>query len=487
VSDGGDAVDAVVVGAGPNGLAAAIALARAGRSVTVLEANATIGGGSRSAELTLPGFTHDLCSAVHPLGRASPFFTRLPLERHGLTWIEPPVAIGHPQDDGSAALVHRDLDTTAAGLGADGAAYARLIGPIAREWQVVADGMFGPLRIGPLVRHPFVLARFGLGALQPVSWLARRFRTRNARALITGVAAHSMLRMEQPASGAFGLTLLASAHAVGWPISAGGSQRIADALAAHLVTDLGGAILTGRRVTTLADLPPHRAALMDVTPRQLLAMAGDRLRGTYARQLRRFRYGPGSFKLDIALDGPVPWRNDGLHQAGTVHLGGTAAEIAASERTVARGRVPERPFVLVAQPSRFDPSRAPEGKHTLWAYCHVPNGSTTDMTEPILSQVERFAPGFRERILAVSARGPAELEAENANHVGGDINGGLQDLAQLFTRPAIRVDPYATPDPGLFICSSSTPPGGGVHGLCGMYAARSALHGALRNAGPGAG
>jgi len=469
-----------VVGAGPNGLAAAISVASTGRSVTVLEANDTIGGGSRSGELTLPGFTHDLCSAVHPLGRASRFFARLPLERHGLRWIDPPVAIGHPLDDGSAALVYRDLAATSAGLGVDGHRYARLIGPIARDWDLIADSLLGPLRIGPLVRHPFALGRYGLDSLQPVSWHARRFRTARARALISGAAAHSMLRMEQPGSGAFGVTLLASAHAVGWPIPAGGSQRIADALAAHLTEDLGGTILTGRRVGSLADLPPHRAALFDVTPRQLLAIAGERLRGTYARQLRRYRYGPGSFKLDIALDGPVPWRNEDLRQAGTVHLGGSAEEIATSERAVARGEVPERPFVLVAQQSLFDASRAPAGKHTLWAYCHVPNGSGVDMTEPILSQVERFAPGFRDRILARSAMGPAELEAKNANYVGGDINGGLQDLAQLFTRPALRLDPYATPDPSLFLCSSSTPPGGGVHGLCGMHAAASALRGVLR-------
>jgi phytoene dehydrogenase-like protein len=476
----GDERDAVVVGSGPNGMAAAIALARAGRSVTVFEANDTIGGGARSAELTLPGFTHDICSAVHPLGRASPFFAQLPLGEHGLEWIEPPIAIGHPLDDGSAALVRRDLAATAAGLGEDSRAYARLVGPVAGDWDVIARELLGPLRIGSPLRHPIAVPRFGLRAIQPTAWLARRFRTPAARALLVGVAAHSMLPIEQPVTGAFAVSLLASAHAVGWPIPRGGSQRIADALAAHLTTDLGGEIVTGRRIEQLDELPRHRAALLDVTPRQLLSIAGPRLGGAYAWQLRRFRYGPGTFKLDLALDGPIPWRSPELGAAGTVHLGGTAEEIAASQRTIARGRVSRRPFVILAQPSRFDPSRAPAGRDTVWAYCHLPNGSTADMTEAILAQVERFAPGFRERVLALSASGPAVIEGRNANHVGGDINGGIQDLWQLFTRPAWRLDPYTTPDPGIFICSSSTPPGGGVHGLCGAHAAASALRRVLR-------
>jgi phytoene dehydrogenase-like protein len=472
--------DAVVVGAGPNGLAAAIVLARAGRSVTVIEANDTIGGGARSAELTLPGFTHDLCSAIHPLGRASPFFAGLPLAEHGLEWIEPPIAIGHPLDDGSVALVRRDLEATASGLGEDGRAYARFIGPIARDWDVIVRELLGPIRIGAPFRHPLAVPRFGLLALQPATWLARRFRTPRARALLSGVAAHSMLPLEQPVTGAFAISLLASAHAVGWPIPRGGSQRIADALAAHLTFDLGAEIVTGERVTGMDDLPRHRAVLFDLTPRQLLAIAGPRLRGAYAWQLRRYRYGPGTFKLDLALDGPIPWRNPELNEAGTVHLGGSAEEIAADQRLVARGRVSRRPFVLLAQPSRFDPSRAPAGRHTVWAYCHLPPGSTADMTDAILAQVERFAPGFRERVLALHAMGPASIEAHNANYVGGDINGGAQDLWQLFTRPAWRLDPYTTPDPRIFICSSSTPPGGGVHGLCGAHAAASALRRILR-------
>jgi phytoene dehydrogenase-like protein len=469
------ATDAVVVGAGPNGLAAAIALARAGRSVTVFEGNETIGGGCRSAELTLPGFVHDVCSAIHPLAAGSPFFAELPLERHGLEWIEPPVALAHPLDDGSAALVLRDLDETAAGMGADGSSYARLVRPLARDWSVIVDELLGPLPLAAPFRHPIAVSRFGLLALQPATWIARRFRTDAVRGLFAGVAAHSFLPLRQPGSAAFGLALLAAAHAVGWPLPRGGSQRIVDALAAHLVSDLGGSIVTGQRIARLVELPPHDAALLDVTPRQLLAMAGDRISGGYAAQLRRFRYGPGSFKVDLAIDGPIPWRNADLLRAGTVHLGGTADEVTASERAVARGQVSAAPFVLLAQQSLFDPSRAPQGRHTVWAYCHVPNGSTTDMTEPIIGQIERFAPGFRERVLALRARGPRELEAENPNYIGGDINGGLQNLPQLYTRPAIRLDPYATPDPRLFICSSSTPPGGGVHGICGANAAVSAL------------
>jgi phytoene dehydrogenase-like protein len=471
--------DAIVVGAGPNGLAAAITLARAGRGVLVLEARPEVGGGSRSAELTLPGFLHDVCSAVHPLGRSSPVFSEWPLAEHGLEWIEPPVAIAHPLDDGSAALVHRDLDATAGGLGEDGDAYRRLIGPVAADWDMIARELLGPLRIGPGLRHPFAVGRYAINALQPVTWLARRFRTPQARALLAGVAAHSFVRLEKPMTGLFALSLLASAHAVGWPIPRGGSQRIADALARYL-RSLGGEIITDHPVRSLEGLPPHRAVLLDLTPRQVLAVAGERLGGIYAAQLRRYRYGPGVFKLDLALDAPVPWANRAVAEAGTVHLGGPLSQITAGERMVAAGRPVNRPFVLVAQPSLFDPTRAPEGKHVVWAYCHVPNGSTADMTEPILAQLERFAPGTRDRIVGRSTMGPAALESYNPNYVGGDINGGLQDLAQLWTRPAIRLDPYRTPDPTLFICSSSTPPGGGVHGLCGYHAARSALRGALR-------
>jgi phytoene dehydrogenase-like protein len=469
----------VVVGAGPNGLAAAITLARGGRSVLVVEANATVGGGSRSAALTLPGFVHDVCSAVHPLGRGSPAFAEWPLAEHGLEWIEPPVAIGHPLDDGSAALVRRGLDATAEGLGEDGERYRSLAAPAARDWELIARTMLGPLNLVAPLRHPIALGRFGIGALQPATWLAGRFRTPQARALLAGIAAHSFLRLNQPITGSFVLAFLGSAHAVGWPIPRGGSQRIADALASYL-RSLGGEIRTGQRVTDLRELPPHRAVLLDLTPRQILAVAGDRFGGAYERQLRRYRYGPGVFKVDLALDGPVPWTNPGLLEAGTVHLGGTLEEIVASERAVARGRHPERPFTLVAQPSVFDPSRAPEGKHTLWAYCHVPNGSRVDMTERILDQLERFAPGVRKRIIGRSTMDTAAVEAYNANYVGGDINGGLQDLFQLWTRPAIRLDPYSTPDPRVFVCSSSTPPGGGVHGLCGWHAAQSALRGVLK-------
>jgi len=474
-----DRYDAIVVGAGPNGLAAAISLSRAGRSVLVVEARPTIGGGSRTAELTLPGFRHDVCSAIHPLGRGSPVFGELRLARHGLAWIEPPVQLAHPLDDGAAAFVLRDLDATASTLGSDGRAYARLLGPVARDWEVITRRFLGP--IDPLagLRHPGVALRLGWRSIQPARLLARRFRTDAARALLAGASAHSMLPLDALASGAFGVSLLASAHAVGWPMPVGGSQAIPDALAAHLA-QLGGEIRTGLEIRSLKELPPHRAILFDLTPRQVLAIAGDRLRGAYAAQLRRYRYGPGSFKLDIALDGPIPWRNPRVGEAGTVHLGGRLEEIVASERAVSRGRVPERPFVLLAQQSRFDASRAPGGKHTVWAYCHVPNGSPADMTEPILAQVERFAPGFRERILQVHAMGAHELEAYNPNYIGGDINGGLQSLTQFFTRPAVRLDPYSTPDPGLFICSSSTPPGGGVHGICGWRAARSALRGVLR-------
>jgi phytoene dehydrogenase-like protein len=471
--------DAVVVGSGPNGLAAAVTLARAGRSVLVVEARDTIGGGARSAALTVPGFVHDVCSAIHPLGRSSPAFADWPLAEHGLEWIDPPIALAHPLDDGSAALVGRDLAATAASLGEDGERYTKLLAPIARDWELIAREMLGPFRLSGPLRHPVALSRFGLNAIQPVSLLMRRFRGPHAAAVLAGCGAHSFLRLDQLATGAFAISLLAAAHTVGWPIPRGGSQRIADALASYL-RSLGGEIRTGWPVASLGELPPHRAVLFDLTPRQVLAISGRRLRGSYARQLRRYRYGPGVFKLDLALDEPIPWANPDLLRAGTVHLGGAAAEVAGAARSVARGRIPERPLVLLAQPSLFDDTRAPAGQHVAWAYCHVPNGSSADMTEPILAQLERFAPGAGKRIVGRSAMGPAAFEAYNANHVGGDINGGLQDIRQLWTRPAIRWDPYSSPDPSLFICSSSTPPGGGVHGLCGWYAARSALAGVLK-------
>ncbi|HET7599875.1 MAG TPA: NAD(P)/FAD-dependent oxidoreductase [Gemmatimonadales bacterium] len=475
--------DAVVVGGGPNGLAAAITLARAGRSVQLVEAAPTVGGGCRSAELTLPGFLHDVCSAVYPMGHASPFFSQLPLARHGVGWIQSEAEYAHPLEDGTA-LSLRDLDATAKRLGRDERAYRELVEPAVRDWRVVFDELAAPLHIPRGARKMVAAARFGVRALQPASMLAGRFRTPAARALLAGCAAHSMLQFSEPLTGAFALIFLASAHAVGWPIVAGGSQRLPDALAACL-TELGGEIVTGRPISSIDQLPPHRAALFDLTPRQMLAIAGQRLRAgflgrCYVRQLGRFRYGPGTFKLDLALDGPIPWRDPETLRAATVHVGGSFEEIAAAEAAVAEGRIAERPFVLLAQPSLFDPSRAPEGRHTVWAYCHVPNGSAVDMTDRILAQIERFAPGFRDRILAVSRLGPADLERYNANCVGGDIGGGRPDIRQFFTRPAWRPDPYRTPDPAILICSSSSPPGAGVHGLCGWYSARSALRGVLR-------
>jgi phytoene dehydrogenase-like protein len=473
-----DRYDAVVVGSGPNGLAAAITLAQAGRSVVVFEASSTIGGGMRSAELTLPGFRHDVCSAIHPLAKASPFFAGLGLERHGLEWIEPPIQLAHPLDDGSAALARRDMDQTAAALGEDAAAYLRLLGPTARDWDGLIGDVLAPFHIPLQPLRALRLARFGLSALQPARWLAGPLKGQPARALLAGAAAHSMLRLGEPISGASGILFLASTHAVGWPIAAGGSERLADALAAVLRAS-GGEIVTDRPILRLDELPAHRAVLFDVTPRQLLAITDGHFGGGYASRLRGYRYGPGVFKVDLALDGPIPWRNPAVAEAGTVHLGGTYEEIAAGEAAVSRGRMPKRPFVLLAQHSLFDPSRAPAGKHTVWAYCHVPNGYAADVSETIIDQIERFAPGVRELIIGRHVISPADFEAYNANYVGGDIGGGRQDLGQLFTRPGIRIDPYTTPDPALFICSSSTPPGAGVHGMCGYHAARSALRGVL--------
>lgn len=472
--------DAVIVGSGPNGLAAAITLATAGRRVLVIEGRETIGGGTRSAALTQPGFVHDVCSAIHPLGVASPFFRDLPLAKHGLAWVFPPAAIAHPLDDGTAVLVERgstelaevSVEATAAQLGPDAAAYRGLMGPLAADWRNVLAEMLGPLRFP---RHPLSLLRFGPPALLPAASLARLlFRGERARALFAGMAGHSIMPLEWPATAAFGLVLGILAHAVGWPMARGGSQRIADSLAAHLCS-LGGEIVTGQWVGRMSDLPKSAAVLFDVTPRQLERIADDRLPASYRRKLRGYRYGPGVFKVDYALDGPAPWRASECLRAGTVHLGGTLDEIAASERAVWRGEHAAHPYVLFVQQTPFDPTRAPAGKHTAWAYCHVPHGSTVDMTAAIEAQIERFAPGFRDRILARSTLNAAEMAAYNPNYIGGDINGGVQDLRQLFTRPVASLNPYTTPASGIFLCSSSTPPGGGVHGMCGYFAAQAAL------------
>jgi len=469
---GRDRYDAVIVGAGPNGLAAAITLARAGRSVLVLEGADSAGGGLRSAELTLPGFLHDPCSAFHPLGIASPLWRGLPLAEHGLTWIHPPAPLAHPFDDGTAVVVERDTAATAGQLGGDARAYRRLMGTFARDWEQIVHDFLGPLR---LPRYPFSLVRFGLAALWPATALARlAFRGERARAVFGGLSAHSIMPLEWPATAAFGFMLGVLAHAVGWPVAAGGSQRFADALASYL-RSLGGEIVTGRFVRSLADLPPAGVMLFDVTPSQLIAIAGERLPAGYRQQLSRYRHGPGVCKVDFALDGPIPWRAAACWRAGTVHVGGTLKEIAAAEAAAWRGEHHERPFLILGQQSLFDPARAPAGKHTVWAYCHVPNGSTMDMTGRIAAQIERFAPGFRSRILAMHTRTAAEMAAYNPNYIGGDINGGVQDLRQLFTRPVASLNPYATPARGLYLCSSSTPPGGGVHGMCGYFAAQAAL------------
>jgi phytoene dehydrogenase-like protein len=464
--------EAVVVGAGPNGLAAAIALAEAGREVTLIERAETVGGGVRSEELTLPGFVHDTCSTVHALALLSPFLRRLPLAGHGLELVHPEAPLAHPLDRGSAVILERSVEETASSLGSDARAYRRLFDPLVRNADSLVEELLGPLRPP---RHPLLLGRFGLSGIRSAVGLARsRFAGERARALLAGCSAHSMLSLRTPASAAFGLVLAVGAHAVGWPVAAGGSQRLSDALASHL-RSLGGRIETGRPVESLAELPAAGTTLLDVTPRQLLEIAGPRLSRMYRRRLARYRYGPGVFKLDWALDAPIPWAAPEVARAGTVHLGGTLEEIAASEDSVWAGEHPERPFVLLVQASLFDPARAPAGSHTAWAYCHVPSGSDRDMTAAVEAQVERFAPGFTERILERSVMGPAEVERRNPNYVGGDINGGVQDLRQLFTRPVARAVPYSTPVPGLFICSSSTPPGGGVHGMCGYWAARSAL------------
>ena len=463
--------DAAVVGSGPNGLAAAITLARVGLKVVLYEAAATVGGGMRTAELTLPGFKHDVCSAIHPFGIGSPFFRNLPLEDFGLEWLYPEVSIAHPLD-GGAVLAYRSLETTAAALGEDEGAYRFLYGPPVREWSQLERSVLGPLLRLP--RHPLALARFGWRAVLPATMLANAlFKTEEAKALFAGIAAHAVMPLEEVGTAAAGMLLGTAGHLWGWPLPKGGSQSLADALAAYFRA-LGGEVVTGVRVDAL-DVLEAETILLDIAPRQLLELAADRLPLAYERQLERFRYGAGVFKIDYALDGPVPWKDEACLRAGTVHVGGTLAEIAASERHLRRGEVADKPYVLVAQQSLFDDTRAPPGKHTLWAYCHVPNGSTVDMTERIEAQLERFAPGFRERILARHTMTAPAFETYNPNYVGGDINGGAATLWQLIARPVLKPVPYRTPLEGVYLCSSSTPPGGGVHGMCGYRAAQVAL------------
>ncbi len=464
-------VDAVVVGSGPNGLSAAVELQRQGFAVRVLEAARTIGGGTRTEELTLEGFRHDVCSAIHPLGILSPCFRELPLEEHGLEWLRFPVSVGHPLDDGPSPLLVGSATDTAALLGRDGARWRSLFEPLLGQPRDLLHDLLGPLRLRP--RRPLSVARFGWFGLRSATGLARRFETTEARALFAGCAGHSVLPLEHLGSAAVGMVFCLAAHVESWPCARGGSASIASALAG-LFEASGGQIEVDRPVRSLADLPESRVALFDLAPRPFLRVVEGHLPASYAQRLTAYRYGPGTFKLDWALDGPIPWRDPRLAEASTVHVGGTLEEIAASERAAWEGRVAERPFLILCQQSAVDPSRAPAGKHTGYAYCHVPNGCTVDRTEAIEAQVERFAPGFRDRILARRATSPADFESANPNYVGGAVTGGAADLAQLFTRPVARLDPYSTPDPRLFLCSASTPPGGGVHGMCGYHAARSA-------------
>jgi phytoene dehydrogenase-like protein len=468
----GGGPDAVVLGSGPNGLAAALTLARAGLAVQVVEGAAVPGGGCRTAELTRPGFRHDICSAVHPLAAASPFFRSVDLAARGVRLVTPEVAFAHPLDGGRAAAVFGSPADTAAGLGRDAARYQRLLGPLARDADRILPAFLGPLRTVPA--HPAAAARFAAESVLPASVLARGFATEEARGLLAGVSAHAILPLRTPLTGGFGLMLTVIAHAVGWPVVAGGSAGITTALAAELA-ELGGQVCTGRWIARLDELPPAPLTLLDVTPRQFLALAGGRLPARYAAALRRFRYGPGICKVDWALDGPVPWAAAACRRAGTVHVGGTFAEVASSEADAAAGRHAERPFCIVAQPGVVDPSRAPAGQHTLWGYCHVPAGSDVDMSGRIEAQIERFAPGFKDRIIARSVRTAAAVEQHNPNYVGGDIAGGQGTLWQTLFRPAPQWNPYRTALPGVYLCSSSTPPGGGVHGMCGRHAAEAAL------------
>lgn len=467
-----DDFDAVVVGSGPNGLAAAIAMQQAGISVKVIEGKSTPGGGMRTLPLTLPGFLHDVCSAVHPLGVGSPFFRSLRLKNYGLEWIYPELALAHPFDDGTAAILDQSIIKTAQSLNEDADAYIQLLDPLVNSWDRIELDLLGPLKFP---RHPLALAKFGLSAIQSATGLANRtFTGKLAKGFFAGLAAHSIMPLENTITSAIGLVLAISGHKIGWPVPRGGSGEIARALVAYFES-IGGQIETERFIQSYADLPPSRIKLFDVTPRQLLNIAGNKFPATYRKQLERYRYGQGVFKIDYALSGPLPFTSQACRRAGTVHLGGTLEEIAEAEKSVWEGKHHEKPYVLLAQQSVFDNSRAPNGNHTVWAYCHVPSGSTVDMTKNVENQIERFAPGFRDLVLERHVMNTADIERYNPNYVGGDINGGVQDLGQLFTRPVLRLSPYTTPLKDTYICSSSTPPGGGVHGMCGFYAAKKAL------------
>ena len=463
--------DAVVVGSGPNGFAAAITMQRAGLSVLLIEGKKTIGGGLRSAELTLPGFNHDICSAIHPMAANSPFFNTLHLENHGLEFIHPTLPAAHPFDDGSAAILDQSLDHTARMLDKDQKNYIRLLNPVTRGWKSLAPDILGPLRFP---QHPVGLAKFGLVALQSAQMVSRQFETQHAKGLWAGMCGHSLLPLTHLTSAAIGFVLLATGHNGGWPIPKGGSQSIANALEKYFLS-IGGKIRTDFMVTSLDQLPSANAVLFDIGPKQLLKIAGHTFSSRYQNQLNRYRYGMGVFKMDWALADAIPFKSDACKIAGTIHIGNTFDEIAQSEKQAWKGQHSEKPFIILAQQSLFDSSRAPAGKHTVWAYCHVPNGSTVDRTAAIENQIERFAPGFKERILARHVMNTAQMEEYNPNYIGGDINGGAMDILQLFTRPALRSSPYRTSTKGLYLCSSSTPPGGGVHGMCGYHAANRAL------------
>jgi len=469
--------NACVIGAGPNGLAAAIVLAQAGLQIDVLEAESTPGGAARTMELTLPGYQHDFGSAVHPLGVGSPFFSSLPLRDYGLEWIHSPAPLAHPLDDGTAVMLERDLSDTEASFGVDGESWRKLVEPFVDRWSELALDVLRPIPSFP--KHPWLMARFGMRAVPPARTIASRFRGERARALFAGLAAHSFLSLDAPLSAAAGMLMAVFGHAVGWPVPRGGSQSLTNALCGYLAT-FGGKVKTSSRVETLSGLRGYDLTFCDVTPRQLLKLADKRLSDHYKQRLQSYRYGPGVFKVDYALHSPIPWKAPDCSRAATLHLGGSFEEIAASEHAVRGGRHAERPFVLLAQPSLFDPSRAPQGKHTAWAYCHIPNGSKTDMLSRLEDQIERFAPGFRNCIVARRASSPADLERMDANLIGGDIGGGVMDIRQFLFRPSWKH--YATSAKDIYICSSSTPPGGGVHGMCGYHAAKMAL--STMNPGP---